>query len=486
MKIKKIINYIKKAINYLKKYGLKKFIKHYKEKIKNLNVFSSLNGEYKEWIKNNEPNEKELEKQRKYKFKINPKISIVIPMYNTNEKFFHELINCIKNQTYENYEVCLADGSEKINEKLTNIFKDDGRFVYKHLNRNEGISENSNEALKMATGDFIALVDHDDLLPEFALYEIVKVINENEDVEFIYSDEDIIDDTYTRKNPHFKPDFSFDTLNSYNYICHLSVFKKELLEKIGNFRKEYDGAQDYDLILRATEKANKIIHISKMLYHWRAHQNSTAANTDSKLYTREAGKKALEEHLKRLNLKGKVIAQNMPGTYKIEYEINENPKVSILIPNKDGIRDLEKCINSIIKKSTYENYEIIIIENNSEKQETFKFYETLESNKKVKIIKYEERGFNYSKINNYGRKYATGEYLILLNNDIEVIKENWIEEMLGICQRKDVGIVGAKLLYYDNTVQHAGVIIGMGGIAGHINKEIKDSDPRIFFKSKYN
>lgn len=481
--MKKIVKYVKKGINYIKKYGFIEGLRKIRRKIAIFKTYSKFNDNYKDWIYNNEPKESETKKQEKFKFKYEPKISILIPMYNTNEIFFKELIDSLKTQTYKNFEVCFADGSQVENKELEKYFSDDNRFKYKHLSENKGISENTNAALEMATGEFIALVDHDDTLPCFALYEVVKTINDNPDVEFIYSDEDILDAKHERKNPYFKPDFSPDTLRSSNYICHLSVLKKTLIDEIGKFRAEFDGAQDYDMILRATEKAKLIVHIPKILYHWRAHENSTSQNTDSKSYAFIAGKKAIEEQLKRLNIKGNVELLETPGTYKVNYEVINNPLVSVIIPNKDSIQDLNKCISSVLK-STYNNYEIIIVENNSENKETFDFYRKLEeNNKNVHVVKYEEKGFNFSKINNFGRKFAKGEYILLLNNDVEVINENWIEEMLGICQQKNVGIVGAKLLYPDNSVQHAGVIIGIGGVAGHIHKNIKDSDPGYFSRA---
>lgn len=481
--MRNLFMYIKKGIDYIKKYGLIEGAKKIKRKVSIFKTYSKFNDNYKTWIYNNEPNENEIKKQEKFKFEYEPKISILIPMYNTNELFFKELITCLKEQTYKNFEVCFADGSEVENKNLKKYFSDDDRFMYQHLNGNKGISENTNAALDMATGEYIALVDHDDVLPCFALYEVIKAINNNPSVEFIYSDEDILDSNYERKNPYFKPDFSPYTLRSCNYICHLSVIKKTLINKIGKFRSKFDGAQDYDMILRATENAKLIVHIPKILYHWRAHNNSTSQNTDSKSYAFVAGKKAIEEQLKRLNIKGSVESLETPGTYKVNYEIINNPFVSIIIPNKDSIEDLNKCISSILK-STYSNYEIIIVENNSESREIFEFYNKLEKNhKNIHIVKYIEKGFNFSKINNFGRKFAKGEYILLLNNDVEIISENWIEEMLGICEQKNVGIVGAKLLYPDNSVQHAGVIIGIGGVAGHIHKNIKDSDPGYFSRA---
>lgn len=457
---------IKKGFKYIKKNGFKslykKILKHYGQK----KIQANISNDYKLWIKNNEPNTDELEKQKKKKFKFSPKISIVVPMYNTPEIFFIDMVNSLKNQTYNNFELCLADGSKDKAEYIDNVIKDDDRIKYKLLERNGGISYNSNEALKMATGEYIILLDHDDILPEFCLYEIVKCINENIDVDLIYTDEDIIIEGKGRINPHFKPDFSPDTLRSYNYICHLVAFKKSIIEKVGYFDPNMDGSQDYDLVLRITENTNNIVHIPKILYHWRSHINSTSGNSDSKNYVLDAGKRALENHLQRLNLKGKVNILDTYGRYQIDYDIVNNPKVSILIPNKDNISDLKKCLDSIITKSTYTNYEIIIIENNSEDKKTFDYYNEIEKKySNIKVIKYTESGFNYSRINNFGAKYADGEYLLLLNNDTSIITLDWIEKMLGICQRNDVGIVGAKLLYKDNTVQHAGVVIGIGGIA---------------------
>lgn len=426
--------------------------------------------EYQKWIYNNEPTKKELKQQRNTSFKYSPKISVLVPMYNTPIKYFSELVNSMRKQTYTNWELCLADGSEKENSKIKRIAKKDKRIKYKFLNSNNGISANTNEALKLATGDYISLLDHDDLLPRFALYEVVKAINENPDVEFIYSDEDKIDEKNIRYEPHFKPDFAIDTLRSNNYICHFSTFKKELMDKLGGFRSNYDGAQDYDIIIRASELTDKIVHIPKILYHWRVHPNSTAASTagEAKPYAFEAGIKVLQDHLKRAGIQGSVEHGITLGNYKINYKVEGNPKVSIIIPNMDHIETLKICIDSILKLTTYDNYEIIIVENNSKEEKTFEYYKELEKNEKIKIIYFEEKVFNYSKIINFGVKNASGDYIMQLNNDTELLTPNWIESFIGFAQRKDVGAVGAKLFYPDETIQHAGVIVGMGGIAGHI------------------
>lgn len=429
---------------------------------------------YQMWIENNEPSKEELEEQRNTKFKINPKISIIIPMYNTPINFFEELVNNLIDQTYTNWELCLADGSPEKNEKLEKIYKKDERIKYKFIGGNKGIAGNTNEALSLVTGDFVALLDHDDLLPIFSLYEIVKCINENPDVEFIYTDEDKFEKLGGKRyDPYFKSDFAPDTLRANNFICHFSVFKKELMDKLGGFRSKYDGAQDYDILLRMSEETNNIIHIPKILYHWRVHSLSTAkSGGTAKPYAYEAGIKAIQDHIDRIGLKGTVESGNTLGTYKVNYEIQGNPKVSIVIPNKDYVKTLKVCINSIKKLTTYENYEIIIVENNSEENETFEYYKKIDGKDKIKVVYFPEKEFNYSKIINFGVKNSTGDYIVQLNNDTELLTPNWLQEMLGFAQRDDVGAVGAELFYPDNTIQHAGIIIGIGGVAGHVFKNL--------------
>ena len=429
---------------------------------------------YQIWIEKNEPTKEELQEQKNTKFKINPKISIIIPMYNTPVNFFEELVDNLIGQTYSNWELCLADGSPEENKELEKIYKKDERIKYKFIGENKGIAGNTNEALSLVTGDFVALLDHDDLLPLFSLYEIVKCINENPDVEFIYTDEDKFEKLGGKRyDPYFKSDFAPDTLRANNFICHFSVFKKELMDKLGGFRSEYDGAQDYDILLRMSEETNKIVHIPKILYHWRVHALSTAkAGGTAKPYAYEAGIKAIQDHINRLGLKGTVEQGNTLGTYKINYEVIGNPKVSIIIPNKDYINTLKVCLNSLKKLTTYENYEIIVVENNSEESETFDYYKKIDGKDKIKVVYFPEKEFNYSKIINFGVKNSTGDYIIQLNNDTELMTPNWIQEMLGFAQREDVGAVGVELFYPDNTIQHAGIIIGIGGVAGHVFKNL--------------
>ena len=442
-------------------------------------------GDYGDWIWANEVGNLELASQRKKTFEKSPKISVIVPMYNTPEKFFKDLVDCMIKQTYKNWELCLADGSPKPNENFKKYIEKDNRIIYKILEENKGISGNTNSAISMATGDYIALLDHDDVLSEYALYEVVNCINKYPNVEFMYSDEDKIDEKGNRYDAYFKPDFAPDTLRSQNYICHFSVFKKELMDKLNGFRSDYDGAQDYDIFLRMSEitKPENIKHISRILYHWRVHKDSTAKlNSNAKNYAFVAGKKAIEDHLKRIGLDGKVSEGAVEGIYRVDYKVIGEPKVSIVIPNKDGKDILKVCIDSVLEKTTYKNYEIIVVENNSETEEIFEYYKEIENNEKIKVVKYPNKGFNYSGIINYGVRESSGEYIVQLNNDTELITPNWLELMLGFAQRKDVGGVGVKLYYPDETIQHAGIIVGLGGIAGNRFKSIPKNGHAYFAK----
>ena len=425
---------------------------------------------YDDWLPKHLRTEEELEEQRKHEFEWNPKISIVVPLYRSNETYLKALVNSVRAQTYSNWELCLSDGSgadTPLRKILADLEKADPRIKVIQNFEQLRISENTNAAIREATGDFIGFADHDDVITEDALYEVVKVLNDHPDTEMIYSDEDKMDGKGTSfLEPQFKPDYDPDLLYTVNYICHFLVVKRELLDKAGLLREEYDGAQDYDFILRCTENTDKIRHITRILYHWRAYEQSTSENPESKEYAFTAGKRAVQAHFDRMNIPAVVTLGGSPGLYHTRYIWPEEPLVSILIPNKDHVDDLSKCINSIVGRSSYMNYEIIVIENNSTEDETFEYYHELEENPRVRIIHYEGK-FNYSSINNLGAAEAKGDYLLLLNNDTEVISENWMEELLGYCMRPDVGAVGARLYYEDDTVQHAGVIIGFGSIAGH-------------------
>lgn len=426
------------------------------------------------------PAPEQAQMQRSAKFDRMVKFSILVPLYNTPIPFLDEMITSVLNQTYQNWELCLADGSDhehdNVGERCQEYIAKDKRIVYKRLERNEGISGNTNECYAMASGEYIGLFDHDDVLHPSALYEYVKVINE-QGADYIYCDEttfkgDSINNMITL---HFKPDFAPDNLRANNYICHFSVFARELLEGTELFRSGFDGSQDHDMILRLTANAKKVVHVQKLLYYWRSHKASVASDISAKPYAIAAAKGAVADHLTRCGYKNFEIKSTraFDTIFEIKYEIVSEDKISILIPNKDHLEDLRRCIDSIKERSTYENYEIIVIENNSSDKSVFDYYKTIEKQEKIQVVTYTGE-FNYAKINNYGAGFAAGKYLLLLNNDTQVISMNWLEAMLMYAQRPDVGAVGAKLYYGDRTIQHAGVVIGLGAhrTAGHTHYKI--------------
>lgn len=417
---------------------------------------------------------KTFDDQRNERFEKNVKFSILVPLYNTPKPFLQEMIASVLLQSYENWELCLADGSDNEHAYVQNVCQEiasrDKRIVYKKLEKNGGISENTNECVKLASGDYVSLFDHDDLLHPSALYETMKAICEK-GADFVYTDEATFESPNLNKIIHtnFKPDYAPDYFCSVNYVCHFSSFKRTLLDVIGKLDSGADGAQDFDLFLRIFEHTNKIIHVPKCLYFWRASPASTAFSAKSKDYTNDAGALALRNHFERCGINAFVSNGQVPNSYKINYEIVGEPLVSIIIPNYDHWQTLKKCVESIKTLTTYKNYEIIVVENNSKEKETFDYYETLKKEPNIKIVVWEKK-FNYSAINNFAVGYAKGEYLLLLNNDIEVISPKWIEEMLMFAQRKDVGAVGAMLYYPSGKIQHAGVVLGIGGVAGHSHK----------------
>jgi glycosyltransferase involved in cell wall biosynthesis/SAM-dependent methyltransferase len=429
--------------------------------------------QYAAWIKQNEPPSWELEQQARATFACSPLVSIVVPAYQTPIPFLADMVHSVQEQTYAHWELCVADGGSPdplVQQTLEAYAARDPRIHVKRLERNFGIAGNSNEALAMASGDYVCLLDHDDTLAPFALFEILRAINKNSDADFLYSDEDKIDAAgRVRSQPHFKPDWSADTLRSHNYICHLSCFRRDLLEKTGGFRTGFDGSQDYDLILRAAEAAHQIVHIPKVLYHWRMHETSCAAAPEAKMYAYDSAKKALGEHLERIGLQGTVKNAKTLGVYEIDYTLSARPLISIIIPSKDNRPALERCLASILR-SSYENYEVIIVENNSSEAETFDYYAELSRDPCYRVITW-SAPFNYSSVNNFGVEHARGEVLLFLNNDIEAINADWLERMLQYIQRPDVGAVGAKLYYPNDTIQHGGVVIGLGGVAGHAHEK---------------
>lgn len=456
------------AMDFWKEHGLKALVVKSKHKLQGLDN----DYDYGEWYDLTKPTEEELEAQKKKLFDFEPKLSIAIPAYKTPERYLKEMLDSILEQTYTNWEVCIADGSprgESLERVLRRYAEKDSRIRYQILGENKGIAGNTNTAMDMARGDFLVLADHDDTLPPNALYEVVKAINERPLAQVIYSDEDKLDmDGKALFDPHFKPDFNPDLLTSVNYICHLFVVRMDLLEKVGRFRQEFDGAQDYDFIFRCTEAADEVYHIPKVLYHWRCHQNSTASNPESKRYAFEAGARAIMAHYERMGIEAESVVKGVDfGIYRTKFKIKSEPLVSVVIPTKDHWQDLDTCVKSLMERATYRNLEFILVENNSAQKETFEYYKKLQAeHSNVKVVTW-DREFNYSAINNFGASFASGEYLLLLNNDTEIIEPDCIQEMLGFCQREDVGIVGARLLYADDTIQHAGVVVGFGGIAGH-------------------
>lgn len=465
--LNKTARYYKKGIRYMQNYGVRAL----GEKVIRKVMPKDRDFSYTKWMQQRLPDKETVENQRKHVFAYNPTISIVIPLYNTPLNYLEEVIESIREQTYPKWELCLADGSD--NETVQNFIREkyaqETRIVYEKLKDNKGISENTNAALELATGEYIMLSDHDDVVVQGALFEIVSALNREVRPDIIYTDEDKVNMNGKHYfEPHFKPDFNWYMLRSNNYICHIFVVNKEIIDRVGAFRSEFDGAQDYDFILRCCEATDKICHIPKALYHWRCHPNSTAGNPESKRYAFEAGKRALEAHYKRLGIEAEVESTANPGRYRTKMKVQGMPKISIIIPNKDHTEDLELCLSSIAEKSTYQNYEILVVENNSTEEKTFAYYREAEKTyENLRVLTWKDE-FNYAAINNFAAREAAGEYLLFLNNDVEVITPEWMEEMLGFCQQPDVGIVGAQLYYPDDTIQHAGVIVGLAGIANHI------------------
>lgn len=482
--IQKLLQKLYRVKEYYSKYGVKRFTRHVVSKLFRMDEMS-----YNRLRKEKKLTSKEIERQRAEVFAEMPLISILVPLYCTPMEYLKALVESVQQQTYGNWELCLSDGSGSGKMDCSYIeecAKQDYRIKLVKSVKPLAIAENTNRALEIAKGDFIAFADHDDLLEINTLYECVKVINEHPETEIIYTDEDKVSmNGKVFFQPHFKSDFNLDLLRSMNYICHFFVVKKSVQEQVGELRQEYNGAQDYDFVLRCVEKAEHIYHIPEVLYHWRAHQDSTAENPESKRYAFEAGIRALESHLERCKIKGTVTMTEQYGLYRVKYELEKTPLVSILIPNKDHVDDLQRCVQSLYENSSYTNFEIIIIENGSVEGTTFAYYNEIATKyDNVQIVTWNnERGFNFSALNNYGAAFAKGEYLLFLNNDTEILEKDSITEMVSHMNRPEVGAVGARLYYEDGTVQHAGVIVGLGGIAGHAFREAPKCDGGYFFRS---
>ena len=404
-----------------------------------------------------------------------PTVSIVVPVFNTPAKFFKEMLQSVQKQTYRRWQLVLVDASDETHPAASELArtaaKQDSRVVYRKI-ENGGIAANTTAGFALAAGEYLTLLDHDDVLYPNALFECVQTI-QNTGADFVYSDEIVLSENLKALGGyHFKPDFAPDYLRGCNYITHLAVFSRSLLEEAGAAEyPEFDGAQDHELILRLTEKARRIEHIKKVLYIWRGHAGSTAAGMEAKPYALAAGERAINAQLKRLGLPGQAAAiDGAPGAYRLRYELTGSPLVSVLIPNKDHAEDLQRCLSSLYAKAGYDNFEVLVIENNSTDPATFAYYDTLpEKFPRCRVVRY-EGAFNFSAVNNFGAQFAAGEHLLLLNNDIEILSEGFLRELLSYSQRPDVGAVGAKLYYPDDTIQHAGVLMGINGSAGHSHK----------------
>lgn len=483
-----------KSIATLKKHGWRVFlsktmcyIKYFimRKISKKRESYSTRTLGYQSWINNNEPSEKEGIKKKYDKLPIKPKISIIVPVYNVVPKYLNECIQSVVSQTYENWELCLYDDASTDYQTLKCLNKwqqkGDPRIKIELGKINKHISGASNEALKMATGQFIGLLDNDDTLSPNALYEVVQVLQKNPKIKFIYSDEDKITKTGKRFAPFFKPDFSPIFLETNMYTGHFGVYHRDLVKKLGGFREGFEGSQDHDLVLRITDQISdsEIHHIPKILYHWRILPTSTASNPDSKKYTTTSAKKALEDHMKRNNYSGEIFPGLYRNSYRIKNRIPKNTKVSIIIPFKDQAKMLDKCVQSILKKTKFDNYEIILVDNQSQKTGTIRTINGLKKVQKIRILHF-DHPFNFSAINNFAAKEAKGNFLLFLNNDTEVINSDWLSALLEIGVRESIGAVGAKLLFKDNRVQHAGVVMGLGGITGHAFKYFNRNDPGYF------
>lgn len=485
-KIEKFIRLVKKSIYFawhrhhflIPPSAMKKYIKSFIVVLKRGNNVSNLYTNQKAYLKWIDDNKEEVTYK---KFKYNPLMSFVVPVYNAPKKLLSECIDSLLAQSYDNFEICIADDHSTSDETIETLKEYEKNKKIKVIYRKENgmISKSSNDAIKIAKGEFIVLVDNDDTIEKDALYYFVEALNGDKNIDLIYSDEDKLDYNGKRMEPHFKPDWSPDTFMCLNYICHLTAIRRSIVNKIGGFRSEYDGAQDYDLFLRVTDITNNIYHVPRILYHWRQTKTSTAGYLGNKSYAYIAGKKALEDTLKRRHIKGKVYDNPKVSTYLIEYK-NSNPKVSIIIPMKDKAKITKTCLESLYQKMTYQNFEIIMVDNGSVEKETkemLEYYSSTYSNFKVLRIDGE---FNYSHLNNEAVKKSTGEYILFLNNDVEVINPKFLSKMLGYAEQKHVGCVGIKLLYSDKKVQHAGVVLGYGGVAGHIFVPYDYNDVGLF------
>ena len=491
--ITKPFSQIQKASHIIKSFGIKAFIQRLNRKLlKDKNgILPPTSGDYNSFVLSQKYSTREVKsiKEEIERFDYRPIISIVMPVYNVEEKWLKKAIDSVISQYYGRFELCITDDASTqphIKEILEHYHKVDGRIKVSYRQKNGGIVKTSNDALRLATGAYVALLDNDDELTQDALYEVVKSLQETR-YDLIYSDEDKIEMNGKYSDPFYKPDFSPDLLLSINYISHLGIYKKKIINELGGFRDGFDGSQDYDLVLRFTEKTNSIKHIPKVLYHWRKVPGSTAALAEAKPYAFESAKKALTQALKRRNITGNITDGIWAGSYRLKRNVLGAPKVSVIIPFKDKVEVTKVCVTSILTRTGYPNYELLLVDNNSELLETSDYLKKLsvenhhnpDGSPRIKILEY-KKPFNYSAINNFGAQNATGDYLILLNNDTEVIEPLWIESLLEHAQRPEVGVVGAKLLYPNNLIQHGGVVVGLGGVANHAFCKLTSDDHGYF------
>ena len=461
---------IKKAYRYWKHFGTKEFINHLMDRMEPDQV------PYGPWFDSHRVKDEELKNQRNNPLPDAPRISVIVPAFHTQEKYFTQMVESVLEQSYENWELVIADAGAEVpdenpkgrtvQEMAEAYAEEDARICYLGLKDNYGIAENTNRGILASHGEYVAFLDHDDLLEPDALYEVALRIRDG--AELIYTDEDkVTADRSEYYQPHFKPEFNPDLLRSNNYITHFLIVKKSLAVEAGLLKSDFDGAQDYDFIFRCIEITSRISRIPKVLYHWRTHESSTSDNPMSKMYAYEAGKRAIEEHLMRTGTAGEVELLPDFGFYRVHYPVKDDPMVSVIIPNRDEPEMLKTCLDALFDTG-YPNLEIIIVENGSRERATFEFYRSISEIPEVHLVRWKKE-FNYSAVNNYGIRYSHGEYLLFLNNDVRgTIHKDWLTEMLGVCQRADVGAVGAKLYYPDNRIQSAGIVVGIGGIAGSL------------------
>lgn len=463
--------------------GLKKFV------ISTFQLSNHNQINYADWIKQNELQAEDYERAEKELAALpaQPTISIIMPTYNSNLNWLNEAIESVRAQPYKNWELCIADDASP-NQNIAPFLKEwsekDSRIKFVLREKNGHISEASNSAIALATGEWLALFDHDDLLHPFAFYWVLKEINRSPQAQLIYSDEDKIDESGERTDPYFKSAWNYDLFLSQNCFSHLGLIRHDLANAIGGFRKGYEGSQDHDLILRAIEKVdqNNIIHIPKVLYHWRVHAESTAKASASKPYAAIAGEKSINDHLQRMGINAKASYEK--HGYRVKYSVQEpKPLISLIIPTRNGLALLKQCIESITKKTLYKNYEFIVVDNGSDDPEILAYFKLLAKRNDCRVIR-DERPFNYSQLNNLAAREAKGDVIGLINNDIEVISPEWLDEMVSHAMRSNVGAVGAKLLFPNNSLQHGGVILGVGGVANHAHLNFPAQHPGYFGRMK--